>query len=104
MASHLVQLLLPIANNEGRSFPKAILEKVKDTLVEKFGGVTAFERAPARGVWAPSSTEKQHDELVTIEVMVDEVDERWWAEFRQALERDLSQQEIVVRAFPICTL
>lgn len=103
MFSHLIQLLLPVADNQGRAFPDDVLENVKSTLVEKFGGVTAFSRAPAQGVWAgPHRT--QHDDVVIVEVMAGTMDETWWGNFRAGLERKLGQQEIVVRAFLMRTL
>ena len=104
MANHLVQLLLPLADNAGRPFPDTILEGVKETLANRFGGVTAFERSPAQGIWAPDPARKQHDQVVTIEVMVDTVDNTWWKDFRERLERELNQEQIVVRAFPIHAL
>lgn len=47
----LIQMLLPIADNEGRAFDEAILEQVERDLTARFGGVTAFVRSPARGRW-----------------------------------------------------
>jgi hypothetical protein len=38
---------------------------------------------------------------VVIEVMADEVDEAWWSELRQKLERSLEQTEIVIRSHAI---
>ncbi len=103
MFSHLIQLLLPVADNQGRAFPDDVLESVKTTLVAKFGGVTAFGRAPAHGVWAgPNRT--QHDDVVIVEVMAGALDETWWSDFRKGLESKLGQQEIVVRAFLMRTL
>jgi hypothetical protein len=33
--------------------------------------------------------------------MVEDIDGEWWGTFRTALERDLDQEAIVVRATPI---
>ena len=101
MANHLVQLLLPVSDNKGNPFPDSVLARVKQTLIDKFGGVTAFERSPAQGVWAQGSAPQQHEDVVTIEVMVDTIDEAWWSGLRLTLERELGQQEIVARAFSI---
>jgi hypothetical protein len=101
MASYLVQILLPVADNTGKPFPDDVFEHVKDTLVDVFGGVTAYSRSPAQGVWATAREEKQHDDIVTVEVMTETLDEAWWGKFRTELETVLRQQEIVIRAFPI---
>jgi hypothetical protein len=41
---HLVQILLPLRDNDGKSFPREVLEDVRHTLTEPFGGVTARGR------------------------------------------------------------
>jgi hypothetical protein len=70
---------------------------VTDTLSKRFGGVTAYSRAPAEGRWE-SRGSTHHDEVLVVEVMVDTLDRGWWAEFRKKLEEAFRQQEIVVRA------
>lgn len=104
MSWHLIEVLLPLADNEGRPFPDALLEDIKQVLVDRFGGVTAFTQAPAEGVWASDDDGKRRDEIVTLEVMADELDKRWWRTFRKDLERKLQQEEVVVRAFPMVKL
>jgi hypothetical protein len=97
----LVQILLPLSDNAGRRYPDELLEHVKETLVGQFGGVTAFSRAPAQGIWAPEGGSVSREDVVVLEVMVANVDADWWRTFREALERDLEQESIVVRATPI---
>src|SRR5690606_21453973 len=48
---HLVQLFLPLYDAGGRRFPRALFDAVRAELTEHFGGVTAFSRAPATGLW-----------------------------------------------------
>ena len=48
---HLVQILLPLRDNEGAPFPGDDFTRVRAELVERFGGVTAHLQAPAQGVW-----------------------------------------------------
>jgi hypothetical protein len=50
---HLVQILLPLFDNDGVSLPRQLFARVRDELTEKFGGLTAFTRSPAEGVWRP---------------------------------------------------
>jgi hypothetical protein len=98
---HLVQLLLPVYDNAGRRFPSAHYAAVRAELTERFGGLTAYTRAPAEGVWEEGAGPPARDDIVVYEVMAQELDRPWWAEFRAALERRFAQEELVVRAQPI---
>jgi hypothetical protein len=62
-----------------------------------FGGLTAYTRAPAEGLWDSGSTVKR-DDIVVVEVMVDSLDRRWWKDYRRELEQLCCQDEIVLRA------
>ena len=98
---HLVQLLLPLADNDGRPFPAAHYAAVREELAGRFGGLTAYSRAPAEGLWAEGGGDRPaRDDIVVYEVMVDALDRAWWAGFRADLERRFAQDEIVVRAQP----
>lgn len=98
---HLVQLLLPLRDNEGRPFPREMLDEVRHALTERFGGVTAHLRAPATGAWKDDDGDVARDDVVIVEVMADEMDRAWWADYRRALEARFRQDEIVVRATPV---
>jgi len=50
-ATHLVQLLLPLFDNDGRPIDGARFREVRDELTARFGGLTAYTRAPADGIW-----------------------------------------------------
>jgi hypothetical protein len=53
---------------------------VRKDLMECFGGVTAFLRSPAVGLWKEGNDEVNRDEVVMFEVMTDQLDEDWrWA-------------------------
>jgi hypothetical protein len=47
----LVQMILPLYNNNGRPFAPEMLKQVRTELSEKFGGLTAYTRTPAEGTW-----------------------------------------------------
>ena len=47
----LVQILLPLYDNQRKPFPRAFFDHVREELTKQFGGVTAFVRSPAVGVW-----------------------------------------------------
>ena len=94
---HLVQILLPLYDNAGAALPRAAFQLVRDELTEHFGGLTAYTRAPAEGVWAEAGA-MSRDDIVVYEVMTDMLDRGWWRDYRTTLERRFRQQSIVVRA------
>ena len=97
---HLVQLLLPLRDNSGRAFGAEHYEAVRGELTARFGGLTAYSRAPAEGVW-DGEEGRARDDVVVYEVMVDALDRDWWRGFRAALERRFAQDELVVRAHEV---
>jgi hypothetical protein len=94
---HLIQILLPLYDNDGQHFGEELYTAVRDELSERFGGLTAFTRAPAQGLWT-SDGETTHDDIVVFEVMVKTVEEAWWHGYRVRLERTFRQDTIVIRA------
>ncbi len=95
---HLVQILLPLFDNQGEAIPQLQFRRVSQELHDRFGGLAAFTRAPAEGRWKGSGAETSHDEIVVFEVMIEGLDRAWWAEYRRELERRFRQEEIVLRA------
>ena len=93
----LIQILLPLYDNDGQHFDEALFARVREELTTTFGGLTAFTRAPAQGLWT-SDGETTHDEIVVFEVMVEEVEIKWWRTYRARLERTFRQDTIVIRA------
>jgi hypothetical protein len=115
---HLIQILLPLGRNDGARQSERLFQSVRDELVARFGGLTAYTRAPAVGLWVdgqapPAGNEgtgptpvqrtprAEKDELVIVEVMAHQLDRAWWTDFRRRLEGSFEQQQIVVRALPI---
>jgi hypothetical protein len=96
--THLVQLLLPLYDNAGLRFPAALYDQVLRELTDRFGGLTAYARAPAAGLWEEEPGKTRRDDIVVYEVMVEALDRAWWARYRETLERRFSQDELVVRA------
>lgn len=95
---HLVQLLLPLYDNAGRAFPAEQYTTIRDELTERFGGLTAYSRAPAQGLWQESDGLRKRDDIVVYEVMTDTLDRVWWREYRRTLEKRFGQQELVIRS------
>ena len=102
--THLVQILLPLYDNAGAALPPERYERVRAELVERFGGITAYTRAPAKGLWQEGSGATLRDDIVVYEVMADDLDHAWWRDYRRALEARFAQQSLVVRASPIVLL
>lgn len=98
---HLIQILLPLSDSRGRPFDRALYRDVTAELTRRFGGLTAYSRAPAQGVWVPDPTTVSHDDIVVIEVMVHTVDRDWWDEERSHLEALFGQEEVVIRSWPM---
>jgi hypothetical protein len=94
---HRVQLLLPLSYDDGGAIPRRTLAEVRRELTERFGGVTAYGRAPAQGWWRRGERTRR-DDIVVVEVMVARVDASWWRRYRRRLERTLRQRELVIRS------
>ena len=101
---HLVQLLLPLFDNEGNDFPRAQFEQVARELTDRFGGLTAFTRAPAEGRWREGGDGTTRDEIIIYEVMTYPLDPGWWREYRIELEHRFAQDRIVIRAQSVTML
>jgi hypothetical protein len=71
---HLVQILLPVADNDGARFPGSQFAALRQELTERFGGVTVFSRSPAEGVWQGGQGTHE-DDIVIFEVMAEALDD-----------------------------
>jgi hypothetical protein len=97
---HLVEILLPLTRRDGSPQPQERFGQVRAELVRRFGGVTAFTRAPAEGLWDDGG-QVERDQIVTLEVMADSLDRGWWADYRALLEQAFEQDEVAIRATAI---
>jgi hypothetical protein len=100
---HLIQILLPLYDNAGNTLSEALFGTVRRELTERFGGLTAFTRAPAQGLWKDEG-ETKHDEIVVFEVMAEQLDAAWWRDYRKSLEQEFRQDTIVIRVQPVTIL
>jgi hypothetical protein len=97
---HIVQLFLPLRDNGGEPFGQGSFGRVRQELMDRFGGLTAFTQAPAEGLWKQEGEPAQRDQIVIFEVLVSELDEAWWHHYRRDLEQRFRQEEILIRALP----
>ena len=65
----------------------------RETLVERFGGITAHMQAPAKGLWRDGSATHK-DDLVIFEVMLRKVDR---SHYRHLLQKRFRQKELLVQ-------
>jgi hypothetical protein len=94
---YLIQLLLPLRDNEGRSFPVDQFDAVRIELTRRFRGVTAFVRAPAKGLWKEAE-QVNSDDVVMFEIVAEKLEHDWWREYRLHLQRVFRQKEVLIWA------
>lgn len=94
---HLIQILLPLYDNDGASLPQEEFLRVRDELTDRFGGLTTYVRSPAKGLWKETRTTTVHDDIVINEVMTERLDRLWWREYRERLTVRFRQDFLVVR-------
>ena len=54
--------------NIGEPFEQKLFADLRDELAERFGGITAYTRAPVRGVWQEIE-QVVRDDLISYEIM-----------------------------------
>ena len=96
----LIDILLPLCDNAGHPQPPEAFADLRRLLMERFGGLTAFTRSPAEGLWADGAG-IERDEIVVLEVMADYLDRTWWSALRKRLEARFHQQSVVIRAHQV---
>jgi hypothetical protein len=94
---YLIQILLPVRDNQGRALPRDTFDRVRRELTERFGGATFYTRSPAVGVWKDQEGDVSRDDVIVAEVMAQHQDREWWRLYREDLERRFRQDQIVVR-------
>ncbi|OCX24822.1 hypothetical protein [Pseudomonas graminis] len=98
---YLVEIFLPQRDNEGQELCPDLFSYVREELLERFGGMTAFTRVPVEELWNTPQAGRSHDALVIYEVMVQQLDRPWWESYIADLERCFAQEEMVIRVSKI---
>jgi hypothetical protein len=101
---HLIHLLLPLHDNNQRAFEPKQFQAVRNELTEKFGGITAFVRSPAVGLWKEDRDNINRDEVIMFEIVSDDLNENWWRDYREKLEADFRQEEVLIWAAEVSRL
>jgi hypothetical protein len=94
--TYLVEIFLPLTDQAGKAFPREMFSQVIKQLKRKFGGVTVYDRSPAKG-----KTNTGSDDIVIFEVMTDDLDRAWWSSCRRRFEAKFAQDEVLIRAASI---
>jgi hypothetical protein len=92
---HLIQIFLPLYDNNEKRFPQVLFRRERKYLVECFGGVTAYSQAPVKGLWK-ETRHVSRDKLIIFEVMVPKLDRPWWARYRRLLTKRFKQKELLM--------
>jgi hypothetical protein len=98
---YMVQLFLPLYDNDNKKFIVKRYEAVRKKLTDRFGGLTCYGRAPVEGLWKDDKDDAKRDDLVIYEVITEELDVAWWQTYRRQLERTFRQEQILVRAHQV---
>ena len=96
----LVQLLLP-TNGAARDDGVAPLAQTRRELAERFNGLTAYLRSPAKGWWTAPDGHTDRDDVVMVEVVTEAFDRAWWRTYAATLAARFDQESIHVRAVPV---
>lgn len=101
VTQHLVQILLPLHKRDGTDVAAETFARVRVELTQRFGGVTAYARSPATGLWKSRDDDIERDQVITLEVVAEVFDREWWSRYREQLEQWFDQEEIHARALAI---
>jgi hypothetical protein len=96
----LIQFLLPTRAGD-TAIDDGLVARTRDELISRFGGVTAYLRTPAHGVWTSPEGRREHDDVVMVEVVTADFDRSWWREYSASLARRFVQETIHVRALRV---
>ncbi|WP_419418505.1 hypothetical protein ACNVED_08030 [Legionella sp. D16C41] len=97
----LIELFLPIYDNKNKKFPNELFKQTYDELIDKFGGLTAYTRAPMQGFWQKENDQIVQDELIIYEIMDKHFSSNWWRNYRACLEKRFQQEKLIIRTYPI---
>ena len=92
---YLIQILLPVP---ARTPDQTTLSKTREELADRFGGVTAYARTPAEGIWVSPEGTKERDTMLMVEVFTEGFDRVWWKAYSKTLAERFKQEEIHIRA------
>jgi len=96
----LIQLLLPTKGTAAAD-GTARLNQTRRELADRFSGLTAYLRSPAKGWWTAPDGHTEQDDVVMVEVVAETFDRAWWRTYAATLAVRFDQATIHVRAVPV---
>ena len=100
----LVQIFLPLYNNNGEKFDMSLLRQTREEILEAYNGITTYTRSPARGLWKDEEDHTIKDDIVIYEVLTESFDKKWWEEYKEKLIKRFQQEELLIRGFSVITV
>lgn len=98
---HVVQLLLPLYENDQQPAPAEDLHAiVKAELTRHFGRCAAHTLSCATNHAMAGRRDTPHD-LVIFEVMSHLFDSEWWGWYQQVLDTRFRQVKVIIRELPL---
>ena len=97
----LIQLLLPTTSGATTAEGSAPLAQTRRELADRFTGVTAYVRSPAKGLWTAADGQVEQDDVVMVEVVTDTFERAWWRTYAATLAERFRQESIHVRALTV---
>lgn len=97
----LIQLLLPLMSETHPGAEGTPLARTREELTRQFKALTAYVRAPAKGLWTSPDGRREEDDVVMVEIVAPAFDREWWRAYGETLRRRFRQETIHVRAIPI---
>ena len=101
---YLIQILLPLTDENRAPFPAGHYTALAETLTKKFGGVTAYMPSKATGLWKEDQNTTVKDQIAVLEVMAEQLDVSEWKKIKDDLARTFRQEEILMRTFQVTVL
>ena len=96
----LIQILLPTRGSAGDD-GLVLLAQTGQELADRFNGLTAYLRSPAKGLWTAPDGHTEQDDVVMVEVVTDIFDREWWRSYAAMLSIRFNQESIHLRAVPV---
>ena len=95
----LIQMLLPTSGAvNGEDL--APLAETRRELAERFNGLTAYLRSPAKGWWTAPDGHAEQDDVVMVEVVTDTFDRAWWRAYATTLAARLARRAFTCEPWP----
>ena|SRR5436190_16262806 len=97
----LIQLLLPTKQASDSADGVRPIALTRQELASRFKGLTAYLRAPAKGLWTAPDGHAEQDDVVMVEVVTETFDRTWWRLYAGTLAERFQQDAIHIRAVSV---